>query len=64
MMLGSAYLAMLLTDWTILGSSHMAELQGGSTAPMWAKFSSELLCILLYAWTLLAPVLCRDREFG
>ena len=64
MMLGSAYLAMLLTNWTILGSSHMATLQGGSVAPLWAKFASEILCIILYAWTLLAPILCREREFG
>jgi len=66
MMLGSCYLAMLLTNWTVVGSSSMETMQpnDNSQGPFWAKLSSEFVCILLYVWTLIAPLLCRDREFG
>ena len=62
MTLGSGYLAMLLTSWRI------TDAQGSNTqgtdsgeAAMWAKFGSELLCILLYTWTLIAPTVCKSR---
>lgn len=65
MMMGSCYLAMLLTSWSIAGSttSSLATVDTGA-APMWAKFSSELICILLYCWTLAAPYIFKDRTFA
>jgi hypothetical protein len=63
MMLGSCYLAMLLSGWSILGSDTMATLDGGGDGPMWAKFASVLACIAMYAWSLIAPHCCEDREF-
>jgi hypothetical protein len=65
MLLGSCYLAMLLTNWTILGSTTMKELKPNDyEGGYWAKLSSEIVCILLYLWTLLAPFICRDRDFN
>lgn len=65
MMMGSCYLAMLLTSWSVTGSSTstLANVDSGM-APMWAKFSSELVCIVLYLWTLAAPYIFKDRAFG
>ncbi|KAK2151919.1 hypothetical protein LSH36_346g03001 [Paralvinella palmiformis] len=30
---------------------------------MWIKISSSWVCILLYLWTLIAPIVLKDREF-
>jgi hypothetical protein len=30
---------------------------------MWVKISSSWVCLLLYCWTLVAPLILRDREF-
>lgn len=64
MMLGSCYMAMLVTSWEISGTSGtgVAGVDSGA-APMWVKFGTELACILLYIWTLIAPVLCGERDF-
>lgn len=64
MMLGACYMAMLVTGWDISGSNGtgMAGVDGGAT-PMWVKFGTEIVCILLYIWTLIAPKVCGDREF-
>lgn len=64
MLLASAYLAMLLSSWSITGASSSAlATAGGGAAPMWAKFATELVCILMYTWTLAAPMVCSSREF-
>lgn len=65
MMLGSCYMAMLVTSWQISGTggTGISGVDSGTT-PMWVKFGTELACILLYLWTLIAPVLCGDREFS
>jgi len=30
---------------------------------MWVKISSSWVCLVLYAWTLIAPLVLRDRIF-
>jgi len=32
-------------------------------AAVWVKIVSSWLCIVLYVWTLVAPVVLSDREF-
>jgi len=64
----SMYMCMLLSAW---GSQHTAE-QGAdgelSRTNMWIKISTQWCCILLYAWTLIAPRIvpriCPQREFS
>ena len=65
MMLGSCYMAMLVTSWQISGTSGtgIAGVDSGVT-PMWVKFGTEIACILLYLWTLIAPLVCGDRDFN
>lgn len=64
MMMGSCYLAMLLTDWSVVGSDSMATIRSDQyVAPFWAKLSSMFVCILLYTWSLIAPMVCKDRDF-
>lgn len=65
MMLGSCYMAMLVTSWQISGTGGTGiEGVDSGTTPMWVKFSTELVCVLLYLWTLIAPALCGDRDFS
>jgi hypothetical protein len=65
MMLGSCYMAMLITGWTISGNNGtgIADVDSGA-APMWVKFSAEIVCVLMYLWTLVAPGCCGGREFN
>ena len=61
----SMYLCMLLSEW---GSQQSAEDDGThsdlSTANMWIKMSTQWACILLYVWTLVAPIVCKGRQFN
>jgi len=67
--LGSMYVAMLLTDWNIVKAStgqanpDQDVYIGRSETAMWMRVVSSWVCMLLYMWSLLAPVLMPDR-FG
>jgi len=63
--LGSLYLCMLLSDWATVdsnGTKHVAVDTGMGS--VWVKMISSWIAILLYLWTLLAPVMFPDRDFG
>ncbi|KAI9509838.1 serine incorporator/TMS membrane protein [Russula earlei] len=66
--LGAMYVAMLLTDWNVIHagpSSPSAEGEdfyiGRSETAMWMRIVSSWVCMLLYIWSLLAPVFLPDR---
>ncbi|KAH9003103.1 serine incorporator/TMS membrane protein [Lactarius hatsudake] len=66
--LGAMYVAMLLTDWNVIRanlSSPSTDVDdvyiGRSETAMWMRIVSSWICILLYIWSLLAPVLMPDR---
>jgi len=63
MSVASMYFAMVLTSW---GSE--TESSGNSydmvKEAMWIKIVSQWVTILFYLWTLVAPVLFPDRDFG
>jgi len=56
--LAACYYAMLFTNWA---TSDRLETQGN--AALWVNMVSQWICIALFWWTLLAPVVCPSR-FG
>lgn len=60
--LASLYVMMTLTNWYQPDSK-----SGGGTqneASLWVKAVSSWLCLLLYIWSLIAPVILPDRDFS
>jgi len=60
--LGSLYVMMTLTNW-YKPSSDWKTLNSNMAA-VWVKIISSWLCIVLYLWTLIAPVILQNREFS
>lgn len=60
--LASLYIMMTLTNW-YKPNSEGAVMHANEPA-MWVKISSSWVCIVLYIWTLIAPVILPDREFN
>ncbi|KAF9234123.1 serine incorporator/TMS membrane protein [Melanogaster broomeanus] len=65
--IAAMYVAMLLTDWNIVSTEQGAvdseEIVyiGRSETAMWMRVVSSWVCMLLYTWSLLAPVFMPDR---
>ncbi|KAH8118099.1 TMS membrane protein/tumor differentially expressed protein [Phellopilus nigrolimitatus] len=68
--IGAMYVAMLLTDWNVVKTSPIGASSpdpeddvyiGRSEVAMWMRVVSSWVCMLLYIWSLLAPVLMPDR---
>ena len=67
--IGAMYVAMLLTDWNVVRAGTGPKLPenendvyiGRSEVAMWMRVVSSWACILLYIWSLVAPVLMPDR---
>lgn len=67
------YMAMLLTNW---GSNNIAtEIEANddglsgqaydlSKESMWIKFVSQWVTMLLFSWSVVAPVVCTGRDFS
>jgi hypothetical protein len=70
MLMGSMYLAMLATDWSIsgdatAGASAQQSEDRHAVVSFWVKLATQWLTILMYVWSLLAPYFClSDRNFG
>lgn len=60
--LATLYVMMTLTNW-YSPSSDLTSFSSNSAA-MWVKIISSWLCGGLYLWTLVAPTLLSDRDFG
>ncbi|XP_049285875.1 serine incorporator 1 isoform X2 [Anopheles funestus] len=56
------YVMMTLTNWYQPNSS--LDTLNANAASMWVKMVSSWMCILLYGWTMVAPILLPDREFN
>jgi hypothetical protein len=69
--IGTMYVGMLLTDWNVVSNKPIsgpvdpnADVYiGRSEIAMWTRVVSSWICMLLYAWSLLAPIILPDR-FG
>jgi len=64
MAMGCFYIAMLLTNWGKVDGSSTVSSDSVSDTNMWVKFGSVLGVLVLYTWTLIAPVLCKNRDFS
>ncbi|KAF8532552.1 serine incorporator-domain-containing protein [Gautieria morchelliformis] len=68
-LMGAMYVAMLLTDWQVLKVTEGDPGKepdfyiGRSKPAMWMHVVSSWVCMVLYIWSLVAPVLMPDR-FG
>jgi hypothetical protein len=61
-LLASLYIMMTLTHW-YKPTSDFKNMTTNEPA-MWVKISSSWVCLLLYAWTLVAPIVLSNREFN
>ncbi|XP_072355453.1 serine incorporator 1 [Scyliorhinus torazame] len=59
--LASLYIMMTLTNWYSPDSSY--ETMTSKWPSVWVKISSSWICIMLYGWTLIAPLVLTTREF-
>uniref|UniRef100_A0A8C5EW02 Serine incorporator 2-like n=1 Tax=Gouania willdenowi TaxID=441366 RepID=A0A8C5EW02_GOUWI len=60
--LGSLYIMMTLTNWYKPDTDYKAML---TTMPaVWVKICSSWLGLLIYLWTLVAPLVCQNRDFS
>jgi len=62
MTVASMYACMLLTSWSTNEYSSTEE-QFSSAESFWVKVASQWLVMILYIWTLVAPILFPDRDF-
>jgi len=60
--LATLYVMMTLTSW-YSPNSDLRSLSNNS-ASMWVKIVSSWLCLALYAWSLVAPIILSNREFN
>ncbi|XP_076456941.1 putative serine incorporator isoform X2 [Babylonia areolata] len=60
--LASLYIMMTLTNW-FSPSSDFRTLNA-NMASVWVKIGSAWMCILLYLWTLVAPICLPNRDFS
>eukprot|EP00047_Mylnosiga_fluctuans_P001711 m.221575 g.221575 ORF g.221575 m.221575 type:complete len:445 (+) comp10611_c0_seq1:107-1441(+) len=63
--LASLYMMMILTDWAVLKSSSDTgiNIERGWPA-VWVRMVSSWLVVLMYLWTLVAPLVLSDRDFS
>lgn len=61
--LGTLYLMMTLTNW--YSPTEAYKHFGQSTSSLWIKVASSWLCVSLYIWSLIAPIVLGDyRDFS
>ncbi|XP_029902970.1 serine incorporator 1 [Myripristis murdjan] len=59
--LASLYIMMTLTNWYSPDSNY--ETMTSKWPSVWVKISSSWICIALYVWTLVAPLVLVNRDF-
>ncbi|XP_030647063.1 serine incorporator 5 [Chanos chanos] len=59
--LGSLYVMMTVTNWFHYHNAKIEKLLDGSWSVFWIKMASCWVCLFLYMWTLIAPMLFPKR---
>jgi len=63
--LGAMYIGHMLTNWQLLHKdSHDSYTVDTGVVAVWVKIVSSWLVILLYIWSIIAPTVLPDREWG
>ncbi|CAL8335868.1 unnamed protein product [Merluccius merluccius] len=62
LLLASLYIMMTLTNWYSPDADYNALTSKWPT--VWVKISSSWVCLALYTWTLVAPVVLSNRDFS
>ncbi|CAD5114707.1 DgyrCDS3750 [Dimorphilus gyrociliatus] len=62
-MLASLYIMMTLTHWYKPENGNLSNFSANEPS-MWVKISSSWVCVILYVWTIVAPVVLPDRDFS
>ena len=57
------YMSMVLTNWGASDGDNEKDTVGVGWESLWVKIISQWLTILLYVWTLIAPIIFPDRDF-
>lgn len=60
--LATLYVMMTLTNW-LTPNSDLTTLSNNMSA-VWVKIVSSWICLLLYTWTLVAPLILTNRDFS
>jgi len=60
--LATLYVMMCLTNWFKPDSD--LQTMNANSAAVWVKIVSSWLCVGLYVWSLIAPAVLEDRDFG
>lgn len=61
--MASMYVSMLITNWNSVSGKEDNIFIGQSSAAVWVKIVSGWVCIVLYGWTLVGPLVLTDREW-
>lgn len=61
--LASMYIAMLFTYWQVSPSTSEFQIDQGWIST-WVKMASKWACELLYLWSVIAPAIFPNRDFG
>ncbi|TRY95865.1 hypothetical protein DNTS_021397 [Danionella cerebrum] len=59
--LGSLYVMMTVTNWFHYDSAKIEKLLDGNWSVFWIKIASSWVCLFLYMWTLVVPMLFPKR---
>lgn len=62
--LASIYLTMIVTHWANSSNTAVAWAVDRGSISKWINLAASWLTMLLYAWTLFAPLCFPDRDFG
>ncbi|XP_030074644.1 serine incorporator 2 [Microcaecilia unicolor] len=62
LLLASLYIMMTLTHWYKPDANYQAMTSAWSA--VWVKIASSWMGLLLYLWTLVAPIILKNREFN
>jgi len=61
--LASLYIMMTLTNWYSPQGADFTKLNS-NWASVWVKMATSWVCVALYVWTLIGPVVLPDRDFS